>query len=36
MAQKSIFRVVFHSQGNVYELYAREVSQGAMYAFVEV
>ncbi|HIA76955.1 MAG TPA: DUF1820 family protein, partial [Gammaproteobacteria bacterium] len=28
MAQKSIFRVVFHSQGNVYELYAREVSQG--------
>ena len=36
MAQKSIFRVVFHSQGNVYELYAREVSQGVMYAFVEV
>ena len=36
MAQKSIFRVVFHSQGNVYELYAREVSQGAMYAFIEV
>ena len=36
MAEKSIFRVVFHSQGNVYELYAREVSQGAMYAFVEV
>ena len=36
MAQKSIFRVVFHSQGNVYELYAREGSQGAMYALVEV
>ena len=36
MAEKSIFRVVFHSQGNVYELYAREVSQGAMYAFVVV
>ena len=36
MAKKSIFKVVFHSQGNVYELYAREVSQGAMYAFVEV
>ncbi len=36
MTKKSIFRVVFHSQGNVYELYAREVSQGAMYAFVEV
>ena len=36
MVEKSIFRVVFHSQGNVYELYAREVSQGVMYAFVEV
>ncbi len=34
--KKSIFRVVFHNQGNVYELYAHEVTQGAMYAFVEV
>ena len=34
--KKSIFRVVFHNQGNVYELYAHDVTQGAMYAFVEV
>ena len=36
MAKKSIYRVIFHSQSNVYELYAREVTQGAMYAFVEI
>ena len=36
MAKKSIYRIIFHSQGNVYELYAREVVQGAMYAFVEI
>lgn len=35
-ASKRIFKVVFHNQGSVYELYAREVSQSAMYAFVEV
>lgn len=33
---KSIFRVIFHNQGNIYELYAREVSQNEFYAFVEV
>ena len=36
MASKSIFRVIFHNQGNIYEVYAHEVTQGAMYAFVEV
>ena len=36
MAKKSIFRIIFHNQGNIYELYAHEVSQGGMYAFVEV
>lgn len=36
MENKSVFKVIFHNQGNVYELYAREVSQGSMYAFVEV
>ncbi len=34
--KKSIYRVVFQNQGNIYELHAREVSQGAMFAFVEV
>ncbi len=33
---RRVFRVTFHNQGNVYELYARTVSQGDLYAFVEV
>lgn len=36
MANQRIYRVLFHNQGNVYELYARHVSQSAMYAFVEI
>ncbi len=36
MTDKSIYRIVFHNQGSIYELYAREISQNAMYAFVEV
>lgn len=36
MSHKRIYRILFHNQGKVYELYAREVSQSAMYAFVEV
>lgn len=35
-ARKHIFRVLFHNQGKVYELYARKVTQGALYAFVEL
>lgn len=31
-----IYKIIFHSQGKIYELHARNVSQGAMYAFVEV
>ena len=36
MSKKNIFRIIFHNQGNIYEVYAHEVSQGGMYAFVEV
>ena len=36
MPKKSIYRIIFHSQGSIYELYAREVTQGAMFAFVEI
>ena len=31
-----IYKIAFHNQGGVYELYAREVSQSSMYAFIEV
>src|SRR5690606_4347387 len=31
-----IYRVIFHNQGKVYELYARRIDQGALYAFLEL
>lgn len=33
---KRVYRVVFHNQGKVYELYARQVSHSEMYGFVEI
>jgi hypothetical protein len=33
---KSIYKVIFHSQGKVYELYAGRVCQGDLYGFIEV
>ncbi|MEM7404955.1 MAG: DUF1820 family protein [Pseudomonadota bacterium] len=34
--RKRIYKVVFHNQGKVYELYAGEIAQGELYGFVEV
>ena len=34
--RKRIYKVVFLNQGRVYEVFARSVSQGAMFGFVEV
>ena len=34
--KKTIYKVQFQNQGQIYELYAREVTQSNMYAFVEV
>ena len=31
-----MFKCVFYNQGQVYELYARSVGQGALYGFVEI
>jgi hypothetical protein len=36
MAAGHIFKVVFVNQGKVYEIYARKVSHGGMFGFVEV
>jgi hypothetical protein len=37
MAQrKPIYKVIFVNQGRVYEIYAKSVSQGALFGFVEV
>ncbi len=34
--KKNIYKIQFHNQGKLYELYAREVTQSNMYAFIEV
>jgi len=36
MSNKILYRVVFMSQGQVYEIYAREVGHGDMFGFIEV
>jgi hypothetical protein len=36
MASKHIFKVLFVNQGKVYEVYARKVSHGSLFGFVEV
>ena len=36
MAAKTVYKVVFMSQGQVYEVYARGVGHGALFGFVEV
>ncbi len=36
MTAQSIFKVVFHHQGQVVELYARQVGQGNLFGFIEV
>ena len=36
MAAKAIYRLVFHQQGEVWELYAREIYQSELWGFIEV
>lgn len=36
MASSHIFRIVFINQGKVYEIYARKVSHGGLFGFIEV
>ena len=36
MPKKPIYKVIFHNQGKIYEIYARNVHQGAMFGFVEI
>ena len=31
-----IYKVIFHNQGKVYEIYAKSVSQGNMIGFIEI
>jgi hypothetical protein len=36
MSNKTLYKIVFISQGQVYEIYAREVSHGGLFGFIEV
>jgi hypothetical protein len=36
MSNRCIYKVIFHNQGRVYEVYARSVSQGGLFGFVEI
>jgi hypothetical protein len=36
MKTKLLYKVVFHNEGKVYEIYARQVAQGGLYGFIEV
>ena len=36
MSQKHLFKVIFMSQGQVYEVYARSVGHGELFGFVEI
>ena len=36
MSNKQLFKIVFMSQGQVYEIYARDVGHGSLFGFVEV
>ncbi|MEM7431257.1 MAG: DUF1820 family protein [Pseudomonadota bacterium] len=36
MKNETLYRIVFMSQGQVYEIYAREVTHGGLFGFVEV
>jgi hypothetical protein len=36
MSKTTLYKIIFYNQGKVYEVYARNVHQGAMFSFIEV
>ena len=36
MAERRVYRVIFFQQGEVYEVYAKQVSHGSLFGFVEL
>ena len=36
MAARHLYKIIFMNQGKMYEIYARSVSQGALFGFIEV
>ena len=35
-AKKQIYKILFHNQDKIYEVYAKSVSQGALFGFIEI
>ncbi|MEC9375844.1 MAG: DUF1820 family protein [Pseudomonadota bacterium] len=36
MAKSHLYKVIFLNQGKVYEIYARSISQGSLFGFIEI
>ena len=36
MSTKKVYKVIFSNQGELFEIYAREIYQGEMFGFVEI
>ena len=36
MSTKALYKIIFLNQGKVYEIFARSISQGALFGFIEV
>ena len=36
MSNQPIYKVIFYNQGEIYEIYARDIYQSDMYGFIEV
>jgi hypothetical protein len=36
MPPSHLYKVVFHAQGKIYEIYARKVGHGSLFGFIEV
>jgi hypothetical protein len=36
MVERRRYRIVFHNQGKVYEIYARSVGQSVLFGFIEI
>ena len=36
MASQSVYKIIFYNQGEIYEIYARDIYQSEMYGFIEV
>ena len=34
--KKNIYKIMFHNEGRIYEVYATSISQGSLFGFVEV